>query len=287
MMRTITEEEAKHSYKQLVALTPGPSHSRAGLRALDRLFFQHRIRTKTKAGVSFSDALNTPEITGHLHTLIKRYKLKPGAESLYAVFRLWYGSVNQFRPAIAKWVVSRYSPKVGVLDFSAGWGGRALACMSLNVPYTGVDTNTELQEGYAKLQEYNPTSPLNMIWKPAEQVAFDFPYDMVFTSPPYWKTEVYEHMPEYRSKNEWYEVFLIPVIMKAWDGLLLGGTMALNFPQEMYERVQEYLPPVKEILIMPLKNRNVKKGLKSEENIYVWCKGGSEVAGSGFGLTYP
>lgn len=272
MMRTITEQEAKHSYEQLVALKPEMSMSRAGLKALDILFFRHRLRTKTKAGISFTEALENPKRLEHLQELVVRYKKKPSDKALYQVFQLWYGSVNQFRPAIAKWVVSRYSPKVGVLDFSAGWGGRALACMSLNIPYTGVDTNTELQEGYAKLQEYNPTSPVNMIWKPAEQVTFDFPYDMVFTSPPYWKTEVYEHMPEYRSKNEWYEVFLIPVIMKAWGGLLSGGTMALNFPQEMYERVQEHLPPVKEILTMSLGNRNVKTGLKSQENIYVWYK---------------
>lgn len=271
-MRTITEQQANHSYQQLLSLPAEPSLSRAGLRTLDRLFFHHRLRTKTKAGVSFTEAMEDPKRQEHLNELVIRYKKKPSWASLYSVFQLWYGSVNQFRPAIAKWVISRYSPKVRVLDFSAGWGGRALACMSLNIPYTGVDTNTELQEGYAKLQEYNPTSPVNMIWKPAEQVTFDFPYDMVFTSPPYWKTEIYEHMPDYRSKNEWYEIFLIPVIMKAWGGLLSGGTMALNFPQEMYERVQEYLPPVKEILTMPLSDRRVKERAKASEPVYVWKK---------------
>ncbi len=271
-MRTISEQQATTSYRKLVTLQAGPTHSRAGLQALDRLFFEHRIRTKTKAGVSFAEALESPQKMEHLNSLVTRYKKKPSMESIYAVFQLWYGSVNQFRPAIAKWVISRYSPKVGVLDFSAGWGGRALACMSLGIPYTGVDTNINLQESYARLQEYDPSSSVNIIWKPAEQVEFNFSYDMVFTSPPYWTTEVYENMPSYSCKREWLDVFLIPVIMRAWTGLLPGGTMALNFPQEMYEEVQERLPPVLEILDMPLSNRNLKHRKTAQEMIYVWRK---------------
>jgi hypothetical protein len=148
-----------------------------------------------------------------------------------------------------------------------------LACMSLGIPYTGVDTNINLQESYAKLQEYEPSSPVNMIWKPAEDVEFgEYQYDMVFTSPPYWATEVYENMPNYSCKREWLDVFLIPVIMKAWTGLLSGGTMALNFPQEMNKEVQERLPPVLEILEMPMSNRGAGRGEKVSEPIYIWRK---------------
>jgi hypothetical protein len=271
-MRRITEEQANTSWKQLVALEAKLDHSRVGLKALDYLFFEHRLRTKTKAGISFTEAIASSQRMEHLNSLVTRYKKKPCMRSIYEVFQLWYGSVNQFRPSIAKYVISRYSPTVGILDFSAGWGGRAMAAMSLGIPYTGVDTNTNLQEPYTKLQDYNPSSPVTMIWKPAEQVEFDFPYDMVFTSPPYWTTEVYENMPNYSCKREWLDVFLIPVIMKAWTGLLSGGTMALNFPQEMYKEVQERLPPVQEILTMSLSNRNLKHSETAQEQIYIWRK---------------
>lgn len=271
-MRGISEKQARHSWNQLVALRAEPGHSRAGLKALDYLFFDYRIRTKTKMGVSFAEALETPKIMEHLRTLVTRYKKKPCQESIYQVFCLWYGSVNQFRPAIAKWIISRYAPKVGLLDFSAGWGGRALACLSLNVPYTGVDTNMNLQEPYRQLQEYNPACPVKMIWQPAEQASFDFPYDMVLTSPPYWTLERYENMPTYRTKKEFFDRFLTPVILKAWAGLLSGGHMCLNMPVSFYEEVKDLLPPVKEVLEMPLSNRRLGRGEKAGEPVYVWQK---------------
>ena len=272
-MRTLTTEKANQSYKQLVRLQPLPNLSKAGLPALDHLFFNHRIRTKTKRGISFAEAQQNPEIMEHMEALAVKYRRKLTEDTIYQMFCLWYGSVNQFRPAYAKWLISRYSPKVGLLDFSAGWGGRAMACMSLGIPYTGVDTNINLQEGYKQLQEYDPTTPVNMIWKPSEQVDFkQYSYDMVFTSPPYWTTEVYECMPSYSCKREWLDVFLTPVIMKAWDGLLSEGTMALNMPEPFYTEVKDRLPPVLEILIMPLSNRNLKHSKTAQEYVYVWRK---------------
>lgn len=270
-MRGITQEKALRSYQQLLSLPPGQSRSRAGLPALDYLFFDHRMRTKTKSGLSFIEALERPDILEHLQRLVVRYKIK-GKEAIHHAFRLWYGSISQFRPAIAKWVIHRYAPVKGVLDFSAGWGGRALASMSLGVPYIGVDTNIHLEEPYRRLQEYNSSSPITMIWRPAEEVSFDFPYDMVFTSPPYYTLERYENMPTYRTKRIWYDTFLIPVIQKAWKGLSIGGVMALNMPREYYEVVQEYLPPLLEELAMPLSHRGVGRKGKAQETIYVWKK---------------
>lgn len=271
-MRGISEEKARHSWNRLVALEPGPSHSRAGLQTLDRLFFDYRIQTKTRRGISFVEALECPKTMEHLRTLATRYKRDHSYESLYDVFCLWYGAVNQFRPAIGKWIVSRYAPKVGVLDFSAGWGGRALACLSLGVPYTGIDTNRNLQEPYRLLQEYNPACPIKMVWEPAEQASFVFPYDLVFTSPPYWTLEKYQGMPEYKTKREFFDRFLCPVVMKAWTGLLPGGTMVLNMPREFYEEVRDFLPPLLETLEMPLANRRLGRGAKAQEQIYVWRK---------------
>ena len=272
-MRTLSEADANKSYQQLVALRPSPNLSKTGLKALDTLFFNHRLRTKTKRGISFTEALENPTIMEHLATLSFKYRKASSPEITYQMFCLWYGSVNQFRPAMAKYIISRYSPKVGVLDFSAGWGGRAMACMSLGIPYTGVDTNTNLQEAYAKLQEYEPSSPVNMIWKPSEQVAFEeYQYDMVFSSPPYYTIERYENMPSYSCKKEFFDVFLIPVVMRAWAGLLSGGTMALNMPRPFYDVVKDLLPPVQEILPLPKSNRNLKHSKVAQEEIYVWRK---------------
>lgn len=271
-MRGISEEKAQRSWYRLVALEPGPNHSRAGLQVLDRIFFNHRIQTKTRSGLSFAEALECPKTINHLRTLATRYKGDHSYEALYGVFCLWYGAINQFRPAIAKWIISRYTPKVGVLDFSAGWGGRALACLSLGIPYTGIDTNNNLEEPYRKLQEYNPASPVKMIWRPAEEVVFDFPYDMILTSPPYWTLERYQGMPEYKTKREFFDRFLCPVVIKAWTGLLPGGTMVLNMPEEFYKEVRDRLPPLLEKLEMPLANRRLGRGERASEPVYVWRK---------------
>lgn len=272
-MRGITEEKAKHSWNRLLELEPGPNLSKAGLQALDRLFFDYRIRTKTKMGVSFAEALNTPGIMTHLQELAIRYKKKQTYESLYDTFCLWYGSVNQFRPGVAKWIIARYAPKIGVFDFSAGWGGRALACLSLNVPYTGIDTNIHLQESYRHLQEYNPACPIKMIWKPAEEVSFEeYKYDLILTSPPYWTLERYEEMPTYKTKREFFDRFLIPVVLKAWEGLLVNGHMCLNMPDTFYQELKDLLPPLLETLQMPLANRRVKERAVPQEKIFIWKK---------------
>lgn len=274
-MRTLSEADANKSYQQLVALRPAPNLSKTGLKALDALFFNHRLRTKTKRGISFAEALQNPKIMEHMTALAVKYKRThpDSLDTIYQMFCLWYGSVNQFRPSMAKYIISRYSPKVGVLDFSAGWGGRAMACMSLGIPYTGVDTNTNLQEAYTKLQELEPSSPVTMIWKPSEEVAFgEYQYDMIFTSPPYYTIERYENMPSYSCKKEFFDVFLIPVVMKAWAGLLSPGTMALNMPRPFYDVVKDLLPPVLEILPLPKANRNLKHSNVAQEEIYVWRK---------------
>lgn len=273
-MRELSDQDIQESYNKLKSLKAISNLSKTGLKALDALFFNHRIKTKGKMGISYVEALENPTIMEHLATLATKYrKGKTSPEITYQMFCLWYGSVSQFRPAMAKYIISRYSPKVSVLDFSAGWGGRAIACMSLGIPYTGVDTNTNLQESYAKLQELEPSFSITMIWKPSEQVAFEsYPYDMIFTSPPYYTMERYENMPSYSCKKEFFDVFLIPVVMRAWTGLLSPGTMALNMPRPFYDVVKDLLPPVQEILPLPKAKRNLKNTTVAQEEIFVWRK---------------
>jgi hypothetical protein len=92
------------------------------------------------------DAIRDPAKVRFLEDLAAKYKKRkqPNLQDLYSVFQLWYGTINQFRPTAAKWVYCTLGAKKGILDFSAGWGGRALAAMSLGIPYTGFDANKNL-----------------------------------------------------------------------------------------------------------------------------------------------
>lgn len=137
-LREIHRADARESYEELKAfpLDAPPDGSRVGLKALDFFFLHHRIKTKTKHHLSFYDALRDPAEVRHLNELIVRYKKKDPRDlspterlkAQYAVFQLYYGTVNQFRPTIARWVYRRFKPSTRVLDFSAGWGGASACC---------------------------------------------------------------------------------------------------------------------------------------------------------------
>lgn len=291
-VRGITKQEAVASYQTLCETSVGPKgenmRSRAGLDALDYYFLGHRLKAKTKRHLSFYDAMRDPDLVEKLTELVVRYKKKPLSDydetgllkAQYQVFQLYYGTINQFRPVVARWIYQRFSPRVGILDISAGWGGRALAAMSMGIPYIGVDANTKLKPAYEHLKELEPGAKVRMIFRPSEEVSFEnLSYDLVFTSPPYFMLEEYEKMPAYGSKQGFIDRFLIPVVKKAWAHLL-PGYMVLNMPEEMYEAVRPHLPKIKERLALPLSNRhpvNTAKGQRLGEEdkerhewIYVW-----------------
>ena len=289
-LRDYTKKDALESYEELKQYqTKEPDFSRVGLKTLDFFFLHHRIKAKTK-GISFYEAIYDSEERAHLNELVRRYKKKALSEydsigllkAQYQVFQLYYGSINQFRPSIARWIYHTLGAKTGILDFSAGWGGRCLAAMSMGIPYIGVDANTKLETSYRRLTELDD-SKVTMIFKPSEQVDFSkYNYDLVFTSPPYFMIERYERMPMYKSKQEFLEQFFFPVTLNAWKHLKRGGSMALNIPEEMYDAVAPLLPKVKHHLLLPLSNRhptNAKKlqrlGKEDKERneiIYVWTK---------------
>lgn len=294
-LRSITKEEAVTDYVKLKAEPCNkPEKTRAGLKALDYFFFRNRLDTKNQHHITFFDALADKAIMARLNEKIKTVRgksvedLKASGTLLktqYNLFQLYYGAVNQFPPSIAKYIYCKFKPKRGILDFSAGWGGRALAAMSLDIPYTGVDTNRSLKKGYdAMVKAYEPGSKIQMIWQPSETVDFSkISYDLVFTSPPYFMIEEYKNMKSYEGKKNFIESFFVPVVEEAFKYLPAGGHMALNMPEEMYEYVRGCLPRLHNTLKLPVSQRyakddNVKQKtiLKGSEErfeyIYVWKK---------------
>ena len=299
-LRSITKEEAIKSYNDLQALDCASidKYSRIGLACLDYFLLQHRIKAKTKRHISFYNALKDKERMQYINEKIEQIKYKTISnlteeEHLrhrYSVFQLYYGTINQFRPSEAKRVYCTLQPKVGILDFSAGWGGRCLGAMAYGVPYIGIDANKQLEPSYTKMiNTVDPSAKVKMIFKPSETVDFSkFDYDLVFTSPPYFMLEEYEKMPEYGSKEGFLEKFFVPVVTSAWKNLK-GGHMALNMPKEMYDSIKDILPPMWKRMKLPVSNRHptnavLGKAIGSSdssdkkarsEGIYIWKKGSS------------
>jgi hypothetical protein len=291
-LRPLTITMARESYTALKEYDCATNlgYNRHGLNTLDYFFLGHRLKTKTKRHISFYDAIRDPVVNSKLNALVRRWKrgrtIKNKLSAKYDVFQLYYGTINQFRPTVAKHMYCKLNARVGILDFSAGWGGRALAAMSLNIPYYGFDANTRLESAYTSMiQTLEPGARVRMTFMPSEKVSDDFSklaYDLVFTSPPYFTIEEYEQMPEYKSKSEFLIKFFIPVATKAWRHLRPGGNMALNMPEEMYDALKTHIPRRAKRYVMPLKNRHpknaaVKQGLGTEdksakEYIYIWHK---------------
>jgi len=242
------------------------SMSKEGLKLLDSYFFEARSKTITK-GNSWYDTQHNSEKLEKIEKIAERYKTTP-----YQAFQLWWGSVNQFRPAIAKWIYTKYKP-TSILDFSAGWGARCLGAIELGIPYTGIDSNLGLRECYESLLRDHP-GDVTMYFQSSE--TFDFStveYDMVFTSPPYFMIERYECMPHYKSKAEFLSVFFRPVIQNVWENLKTKGYLCLNMPEAMYEAIADMLPVLHDTLQMPLSNRFAKTSTqKRTESIFVWQK---------------
>jgi 16S rRNA G966 N2-methylase RsmD len=297
LLKDTTKEDALKDYEKLKSLDCKKitNFSRAGLNCLDYYFLQHRIKAKTRRHISFYEAMKDKEIMKYINEKSKKVRAKnlstktrkERLRSRYNLFQLYYGSINQFRPAEAKRLYCRLEPKVGILDFSAGWGGRSLAAMAYGIPYIGIDANTNMKKSYEQmikaLQKENDAS-VTMLFKPSETVDFSkYKYDLIFTSPPYFMIEEYERMPEYGSKQGFLEKFFKPVVKNAWKHLQSPGYMALNMPKEMYDAVKDDLPPLHKRFRLPVMSRHPTNAAKRRqigetetgarsEGIYVWKK---------------
>jgi hypothetical protein len=297
-LRPVTKEQAIQSFKDLSTLDCADigKQSRMGLPCLDYFFLHHRIKAKTKRHVSFFDALKDKDILAYVNSKVESVKGVYRGDltedeylrKQYDIFQLYYGTINQFRPTEAKRLYCTLAPKKGVLDFSAGWGGRCLGAMAYGVPYIGIDANVNMKPTYERMiKTLEPATKVTMAFQPSETVDFStFTYDLVFTSPPYFTLEEYENMPEYGSKEGFLDKFFRPVVVNAWKHLDRSGHMALNMPKEMYDAVKGLLPKVWKRIQMPISNRHPtnavtgraigeKDSKARSETIYVWKKAGS------------
>ena len=246
LSRNYTDEVVNESYKQLEDLKVNTYvNSNAGNKALDKYFWDYRVKTKTGKWSKYS-AWNNPE---------QRAKIMKSWRTLY--------------PKSAKYIYHIYNPTT-ILDFSAGWGGRMLGAMVLGIDYIGIDSNKRLSVPYKKvISKFGGKSNVRMIFKKAEDVdVSNMNYDMVFTSPPYGMLEQYEGMKNYDNFNE---QFLKPVIEKTYKHLKKGGTYILNIPADIYKYVKTILgSATSKILLKKAQRTGAGGGYK--EYIYIWKK---------------
>jgi len=294
-IKDIPLSKARADFAALKAV-PCPDINQAakvGNAVMDHYFFRHRLAAKTKRAISYYEWIRTDWKRNESEHSFYKFNLAQGKtpeKARYAVFRLYYGAIHGFKPLIAKWLYCTYKPRTAVLDFSAGWGGRCLGAMALGIPYIGIDTNKDLRPVYERMvkeldSEPNSNSKVSMHFQDAAATDFSrFKYDMVFTSPPYFKTvrpiEGYAHMPDYKDRADFNARFLFPVIRATYAHLARGGTYALNIPDDMHDEIRAagILPPrllaKHRLFLQPrfAKGNPNHPDVQYKEHIYVWKK---------------
>lgn len=189
------------------------------------------------------------------------YKITPHTlrESIFKLFK----ECTTFRPSNLMTMIQMYKCK-NILDFSSGWGDRLLGAMACDKDiefYCGVDPNSALHPKYqeminfiARKNDINKDKYM-MIQSPFQSAILpNKPFDLVFTSPPYFDLEIYskestQSTEQFKSENDWYNGFLIPSVNKAWNALIKGGHFVLvinqRSGQNYVENIMAYMSKLK------------------------------------------
>ena len=230
-----------------------------------------------KSNISFYEFLENFE---------SRFLPKAGVARLYNIrtqdthirrvkyaYNLYCGNPTVFRPIIALNILDYLPCRVACLDPTMGWGGRLVGCAVYGIPhYIGIDSNTNLREGYSRLCEFlgsRSQTKITTLFMDALAVDYsEFKYDLVMTSYPYYNIERYSNYTIYRTKTQMNEEFYKPLTLEIYKNLLPEGHMALNVSPEIYEYIRSFMGDAN--LIHPLLARN--RNSTYRESIYIWNK---------------
>jgi DNA modification methylase len=150
--------------------------------------------------------------------------------------------VSNFRPTAAKAIYERYSDEGDkVLDFSAGYGGRLLGCLSLRRHFIGIDPCSKQIQGLnrmnERLQKIVDTDASVEIHRACAE---DFlpairkhSIDLVFSSPPYFNLERYsketsQSYIRYPTYADWRQEFFRRLITQSHRVLKPEGLFVIN-----------------------------------------------------------
>ena len=240
--------------------------------------FQERLNTIGIKNINFYDFYRDKEKYHHwIKNILQYYRDKknktPDVRIYKNIFNLYFGSITNFSIPNVLQVLQKYKP-TRILDPTCGFGNRMVGCAALDVEtYIGIDNNKNLElplNELRKLLTKQSKTQVEIIIEDCLQVDYSkYKYDCVFTSFPYYNTEIYGNKKQFESKQDWNENFYKPIIEKTYKYLENNGLFIINVPETIYKtNFVVLLGECDEKIILLKRKRNNGYG----EFIYVWRK---------------
>lgn len=286
-IKNILKEDIDREMNKLIKISKNANilspRLRIGNNIVDFFTFKERLETKGKYDINFFEFIEKIEefkkkkfiqnMLLYYENVKNKNKTKNKFIVLKEVYNICISAINIMRPLNCIEIYIKYNAK-RVLNFCAGWGGSTVAAAALNLEaFYGIDINTELLEPYDNMVSYLKTkSNTTFNIYITDAVKFDYlsiNYDTVFTSPPYYFLEKYQHNIKYKSKTEMNEQFYKPLFINSFNGLQNGGYYIINICKEVYENVLIKLfgESTEQFELKKSKRQN-----NYTEMIYVWKK---------------
>jgi hypothetical protein len=166
-IKCISEADVKNDYKMLKNLAGVAvefnERCRVGNNVVDFFTFRERLETRGKYNINFYDFFTNIEEfkkKKFIQTMLTYYETTKNARGLKnecivlkEVYNICISAINIFRPLLSIEVYQRFKP-TRILDFSAGWGGRAVGAAACGISYFGLDINAGLHEAYNKMSDF-------------------------------------------------------------------------------------------------------------------------------------
>jgi tRNA1(Val) A37 N6-methylase TrmN6 len=119
------------------------------------------------------------------------------------------------------------------------------------------------------METFETKSKTAMIWADALTVDFSaIDYDCVLTSPPYYNVEIYECMTAWKTEEDFYKTFLIPLIDKSRKHIRRNGMVCFNISPAMYKKLIKFGYEASRFEL-PMLQQKVQ-GKDKADKLYIW-----------------
>ena len=167
-----------------------------------------------------------------------------------------YGLATTFQPEYARAIYKYYNAK-SILDPCGGWGDRLIGAASLPMceKYVCFDPNTHVRPGYVDLMKYFGHSMIEYTDKKtrfsngfeAHNERFEIgacnlasnTFDLVFTSPPFFKYEIYS--PNNPTYINWIDEFYHPLMIESCRCVKVGGHVLIHIDDTSAGKIVDFM----------------------------------------------